>query len=98
MGIEEFIAWSDGVVIRVEGVGFVVGGMDVVIELLLWSIGISVNVENGLGIDAVVNVVDSTGGVLGEGKPMTRQQNANIKRMMKTICNIFGRSFVTIKN
>ena len=29
--------------------------------------------DDGLGIDAVNNVVDGSGGVLGEGKPITRE-------------------------
>ena len=73
MGDEAFMTGSDGVIVRVEDVGFVVGGMGMAMVLLLWGIGIGVDVEDGLGIDVIVNVGDGTGGVLGEGNPMTRE-------------------------
>ena len=34
--------------------------------------GIGVDVDDGLVIDVVDNMVDGSGGVLREGKPMTR--------------------------
>lgn len=62
-----------GVIMRVEDVGFVVGGMGMAIVLLLRGIGICVDVDDRLVIDAVVNVGDGIGGVLGEGNPMTME-------------------------
>ena len=67
------MAGLGGVSMRVEDVKFVVGGMGMAMVLLLWGIGIGVDMEEGLVIDAVDNVVDGSGGVLGGGKPMTRE-------------------------
>ena len=53
--------------------------------------GIDVDVDDGLMIGAVGHIGDGSGGLLGEGNPVIMVYNSNIKRMMKALCNIFGR-------
>ena len=44
-------------------------------------------------VDNGVNLCDGSGGLLGDGKPMTMEYISKVKRMMKDLRNIFRRCF-----
>lgn len=62
-----------GAIMRAEDVGFVAAGARMAIVPLLRGTGICVDIGEGLVISAVVNVGDGSGGILGEGNPMTTE-------------------------
>ena len=58
---------------RIEDFELVAAGVGMVIVPLLWGTGLCVDMDEGLAIGCVVNVGDGSGGMLGEGNPMTTE-------------------------